>query len=183
MIWRAGRRTSPVVLRAPASCPSASPALMMRQPRKSGSSTFLRASSMVMPFFLRSSQSSWAYSSCLGWLAGSMMVALSMLPRPHSLARPRISSGLPRRMRSATPSVRIWLAALRVRSSVPSGSTMRCLSLLACAMSCSISVILLKRFWVSVVFFQEERAVVRRVRRFLSPRRRARGAGCPGCPC
>ena len=33
MIWRAGRRVSPVVERAPEICPSASPLLIMRQPK------------------------------------------------------------------------------------------------------------------------------------------------------
>ena len=56
-IWKAGRIVSAVVPRAPANSPSASPALIIRQPRYSGSCAFFFASSSVMPLALRSSYS------------------------------------------------------------------------------------------------------------------------------
>ena len=96
---------------------------------------------MVIPFFLRSSVSSSAYSSLLGLFSGSMSVALSIFSSPHCLAREWISSGLPIRMRSAISSASTLSAALNVRSSVASGSTMRCLLLLARSMICCTKLI------------------------------------------
>ncbi len=58
--WNAARSTLPVVFCAPATCPSASPAFTIRQPRYSGLAVVRRASSMVMPLFLRSSKKSGA---------------------------------------------------------------------------------------------------------------------------
>ena len=51
-------------------------------------------------------------------------------------AREPISAGLPIRIMSATSSASTMSAALNVRSSVASGSTMRCLLLLARSMIC-----------------------------------------------
>ena len=65
-IWKAGRMVSAVVPRAPASSPSASPALIIRQPRYKGSCAFFAASSSVMPFALRSSKRRFAYSGIFG---------------------------------------------------------------------------------------------------------------------
>ena len=107
MIWSAGRNTSPVVLRAPANCPSASLFLMIRHPKYKGLRTNLRASSIVIPFFLRNSHKSCAYSSIFGWFSGSMMVALLIFPNPHLAAASSISFGFPIRIRSATSSVNI----------------------------------------------------------------------------
>ena len=61
-IWNAGRIVSAVVPRAPANSPSASPALIIRQPRYSGSCAFFAASSSVMPLLLRNSYNRLAYS-------------------------------------------------------------------------------------------------------------------------
>ena len=127
IICNAGRNTLPVVFWAPATCPSASPFLMMRQPRYNGLQTSFCASSIVMPFALRNSKSSVAYFSASGLLHGSMIVAFSMFARPCCCASERISSLLPRRIISAMPSATALSAAFNVRSSVPSGRTMRCL--------------------------------------------------------
>ena len=54
-----------------------------------------------------------------------MIVALPMFPNPHFAASSLISAGLPSKIRSATSSVKIILAAFNVRSSVPSGRTIR----------------------------------------------------------
>ena len=134
IICRAGRNVSPVVLSAPLICPSAPSVLIIIHPRYRGFFTNSRAFSIVIPFFLRSSASKVAYSSALGLFSGSIRVALSILVNPHSLANLCTSSGLPMRIRSATSSARTLSAALNVRSSVASGSTMRCLLLLARSM-------------------------------------------------
>ena len=125
IICNAGRSTLLVVLRAPASCPSASPAFIITQPRYRGSFTSSRACSMVIPLFLRISARSCAYSSALGLLSGSIMVAFSMLLSPMSFASESISSRLPNRIMFAILSERARFAARRVRRSVPSGKTMR----------------------------------------------------------
>ena len=85
------------------------------------------ASSIVMPLALRSSKRRFAYFSASGLLHGSMIVAFSMFARPFFCASERISSLLPKITNSAIPSAIALSAALSVRSSVPSGSTMRCL--------------------------------------------------------
>ena len=61
-------------------------------------------------------------------------------------ANAKISSGLPMRMMSAISSARDLSAAVRVRSSSDSGSTMRCLFAFARAMMLSMSVMILNMF-------------------------------------
>ena len=56
--WNAARNTWLVGLSAPATMASPSPFLIIRQPRYRGLAACLRASSMVIPFFLRSSANS-----------------------------------------------------------------------------------------------------------------------------
>ena len=136
MICRAGRSVSPVVERAPEICPSASPVLIIIQPRYSGFFTSSRACSIVIPFFLRNSASNWAYSSLLSQFSGSMSVALPIWVSPFSAASACTFSGLPMRMISAISSANTRSAAVNVRSSSASGSTMRCLLLLARSMIC-----------------------------------------------
>ena len=77
-IWNAGRMVSAVVPRAPANSPSASPALIIKQPRYNGSCAFFFASSSVMPLALRSSNSKFAYSGIFGSLIGSTIFASLM---------------------------------------------------------------------------------------------------------
>ena len=74
-IWKAGRIVSAVVPRAPANSPSASPALIIKQPRYKGSCAFFFASSSVMPFALRNSKSRFAYSGIFGSFNGSTILA------------------------------------------------------------------------------------------------------------
>ena len=76
-IWKAGRIVSAVVPRAPANSPSASPALIIRQPKYSGSCAFLAASSSVIPLALRSSNSRFAYSGIFGsWIGSTIFASL-----------------------------------------------------------------------------------------------------------
>ena len=98
-IWKAGRIVSAVVPRAPANSPSASPALIIRQPKYSGSWAFLAASSSVMPFALRSSKSKFAYSGIFGSWMGSTILASLIYSYPFSAAMPLIFSGSPIRIR------------------------------------------------------------------------------------
>ena len=147
IICRAGRRVSPVVLNAPDICPSASPVLMIIHPRYSGFFTNSRACSMVIPFFLRSSASRAAYSSLLGLFSGSIRVALSIFFNPSLSARACTSSGLPIRMMSAMSSLSTMSAAVNVRSSVASGSTIRCLLLLARSIICCTKSIVCSSFF------------------------------------
>ena len=147
IICRAGRSVSPVVLSAPEIWPSAPLVLIIIQPRYRLFFTSSRACSIVMPLFLRSSASRAAYSSLLGLSDGFTIVALSIFSKPHSLASLWMLAGLPMRMMSAMSSANTLSAALRVRSSSASGSTMRCLSALARAtICCNKSIVILYLF-------------------------------------
>ena len=62
-ICNAGRNTSPVAFFAPATSPSASPLLIIKVARYSGSRTSFKACSFVIPLLLRSSTKRSAYAS------------------------------------------------------------------------------------------------------------------------
>ena len=125
-IWKAGRMVSAVVPRAPANSPSASPALIIRQPRYNGSCAFFFASSSVIPLALRNSNSKLAYSGIFASFSGSIILASPICSNPFSAAMALILSGLPISMRCAILSRNRMLAASSVRGSSPSGKTMRC---------------------------------------------------------
>ena len=125
-IWKAGRIVSAVVPRAPASSPSASPALIIKQPKYKGSCAFLAASSSVIPLALRSSKSRFAYSGIFGSWIGSTIFASLIYSYPFSAAMLLIFSGSPIKISCAILSFNKMLAASNVRGSSPSGNTMRC---------------------------------------------------------
>ena len=114
-----------------------------------------------MPFDLRNSKSSCAYSSVLGLVAGSMIMALSMWFSESRPANACISSGLPMRMMSAKASAKAWSAAVSVRSSRLSGSTMRCLLLWARAMIFSIKFMMWYYLYICIICPSVYRAVRR----------------------
>ena len=92
-----------------------------------------RASSMVMPFDLRSSANSSAKESRCGDVVGSISAAFDR-SRPRTRARSLMNSGSPRMVRSQMSEDSSSFAAMRMRSSSPSGSTMwRRFSLACCS--------------------------------------------------
>ncbi len=106
---------------------------------------------MVMPLLLRSSKKRGAYLSSTFSSLGSMRVAFSMFVSLSSLAFALISAGSPMSITSAMPSAMMRAAAVSVRGSVPSGSTMRWREDLAFAVSFSKSPILIWRYYNLVV--------------------------------
>ncbi len=105
--------------------PSASPAFTMRHPKYNSSEVKRRASSIEIPFFLRSSKNRGAYLSMFFSSFGSRMVASPMWVRFSSFAFASISAVFPKRMISANLSASIRSAAVIFLVSAPSGSTMR----------------------------------------------------------
>ena len=126
MISNAGRMVWAVVCAAPETIPSARPRCTIIVPKYDGSVTVSAAWSMVMPLWERS----FAYSCanrCRSTSSKGLSTSAADRSRPSSIARDRTSNGSPRIVRRATPRLSSVAAALRMRSSSPSGSTM-CLS-------------------------------------------------------
>ena len=123
MISKPGRMVCAVVCAAPETMPSASPRCTIIVPKYATSVTVSRACSIVTPLCARS----FAYSTAnLSRSSGSngLRMSAAAMSRPSSAARWRISLSSPRIVSLATCLRNRVLAALRMRSSVPSGSTM-----------------------------------------------------------
>mmetsp|Transcript_17094 Transcript_17094/g.43043 ORF Transcript_17094/g.43043 Transcript_17094/m.43043 type:complete len:309 (+) Transcript_17094:340-1266(+) len=137
MSCSAGRIVFAVLWHAPLTIPSAFPCSIIIVPKYAGSErSSSRAASSVIPVFLRASHSPRTISSphevcsSLRTVSGWMMAAPSMETCACS-ARARTAFGSPSSVTSHSPRVSRSAAAVTMRRSSPSGSTMRCLLFLA----------------------------------------------------
>ncbi len=102
----------------------------MSVPKYDTSVTVSAACAKVTPLCARSRAYSVAnLSTCTA--SKGLSTSASRMSMPSSIARPRTSIGSPRIVRSAMPRESTVAAARSTRSSLPSGSTMRRLSLRA----------------------------------------------------
>ena len=134
MIWKDGLMVCAVVWAAPDTMPSARPLWIIIVAKYEMSFMVSRASSMEMPFDLRSSANSAAKSSRCSEVAGSSRRAFDR-SRLSTRARSRMNSGSPRMVSSQMSEDSSSSAAMRMRSSSPSGRTMWRLCSLACCSS------------------------------------------------
>ena len=123
MISNAGRTVCAVVCRAPDTMPSTMSLCTSMVPKYETSWMISRACSTVTPLCFRSSAYWSANLSHSSLVCGSSTSAADR-STPSSAARARTCASSPRIVSSATPRCRSRPAAVRMRSSSPSGSTM-----------------------------------------------------------